>query len=173
MDRMMAAAPKTSAILLSIRPEFAQMIISGAKRTEFRKVVFARSISHAVIYASSPVKSILGYFEVTGLDIGSPEWLWAAHRSRAGVSREVFDEYYRNCSMGCAIKIGNVSVLQEPLSLEDARCLLTPPQSFAYLAWEAFRRIQIRCQPSQVTRAFSDSCHNTHLDRTRVEMEGE
>lgn len=140
------AEPESSVVLLSIRPEYAELIMSGTKKTEFRKVAFARRITHAVVYASSPLKRVLGYFEVAGLDVGSPDRLWSAFRGIAGVPREAFDAYYRNCQFGCAIKVGRVFAFPKPLSLKDAGCPLTPPQSFAYLGSVAFRRVQFCCR---------------------------
>ena len=42
--------------LLSIKPEFADMIFAGTKRYEFRRAIFKRNdLEGVLVYASSPV----------------------------------------------------------------------------------------------------------------------
>ena len=50
--------------LLSIKPEFVEKIFSGEKRFEFRKSAFRQDISCVIVYATSPVRRIVGEFEV-------------------------------------------------------------------------------------------------------------
>jgi len=48
-------------VLLSIKPKFADRIMAGSKKFEFRKVIFRQpAIDEIVIYSSSPVKKIVG-----------------------------------------------------------------------------------------------------------------
>jgi len=44
-------------VILSIKPKYARLILSGAKRYEFRKSIFNnKHVVEAYIYATSPVK---------------------------------------------------------------------------------------------------------------------
>jgi len=53
-------------VLLSIKPKYAEMILSGEKKYEFRRAIFKKpGISKVVIYASSPVSKVIGEFEIT------------------------------------------------------------------------------------------------------------
>jgi hypothetical protein len=54
-------------VLLSIKPKYVKSIIEGDKRYEFRKTIFKnREINRIYIYSSSPVKKIVGTFEIGG-----------------------------------------------------------------------------------------------------------
>ena len=52
-----------TAVLLSIKPEFAKKIFAGTKKFEFRKSIFKyQNINKIIVYASSPVKKVIGEF---------------------------------------------------------------------------------------------------------------
>ena len=52
-------------VLLSIRPEFAEKILDGRKRFEFRRTIFRdTNVTKAIIYASRPVCRVIGEFEI-------------------------------------------------------------------------------------------------------------
>jgi len=51
-------------VLLSIKPKYANQILNGNKRYEFRKSVFNhRDLEMVYIYSSSPIKRIVGAFD--------------------------------------------------------------------------------------------------------------
>ena len=81
-------------VLIAIRPRFAESIMKGQKRVEFRKVRFREKISHMVIYASKPTQRILGYFQVPNIEEDSPENLWARYHYVSGMSYDEFIDYY-------------------------------------------------------------------------------
>jgi len=128
--------------LLSIRPRFAELIISGEKKVEFRKTNFRQDLSHVVLYASRPVQRILAYFEVSGMCAETPERLWERYHAVAGIERTEFDAYYRSAACGVAIEVGDVWVLSDPLPLSALDVSLSPPQGFAYLDAEALATIR-------------------------------
>ncbi len=134
---------KVSALaLLPIRPRFAELIINGEKKVEFRKFNFREHVSHVVLYASRPVQRILAYFEVSGMCTDSPEGLWMRYHSVAGIRRTEFDAYYASAGIGVAIEIGQVWALPEPLPLSALDESLSPPQGFAYLDADALSAIR-------------------------------
>ncbi|HEM61839.1 MAG TPA: ASCH domain-containing protein, partial [Chloroflexi bacterium] len=100
-----------SLALLPIHPRFAELIINGHKKVEFRKTKFRQHVSHVVLYASRPVQGIIAYFEVSGIRAGSAESLWARYQSVSGIERGEFDAYYSPGGNGIAIEIGRVWVL--------------------------------------------------------------
>lgn len=52
-------------VLLSIKPEFVNEIMSGRKKFEYRKKVFKRKdITTIVVYATKPLGKVVGEFEV-------------------------------------------------------------------------------------------------------------
>jgi len=140
----MASNSAERIVLLPIQPRFARSIMTGEKRVEFRKVRFRNEVSHVVVYASSPIQKILGYFEVCYMDVDSPKELWTRYNAVAGMLQDEFEAYYASSTRGVAIGIGNIRALRKPVPLGTLSESLTAPQGFAYLTEEAFEMIR-RC----------------------------
>jgi predicted transcriptional regulator len=116
--------------------------MAGEKKVEFRKVRFREEVTHIVVYASGSVRRVLGYFRVAHIDHAPPSRLWAMHGRTGGLAEDEFWAYYRSARYGVAIGVGEVRTLNEPLPLSTLGENLTVPQSFAYLADEAFEKLQ-------------------------------
>lgn len=127
----MALPEDCSVALLPIKPVYANAIIAGTKRVEFRKTRFRRDVTHVVVYASTPVQRIIGIFRVSDIDDGAPGELWRRHHKHGGISSTAFDVYYAGVEMGVAIGITDVIQLSRPLALRSIR--VKAPQSFRYL----------------------------------------
>jgi predicted transcriptional regulator len=128
--------------LMSIHPEFARLILDGRKKVEFRKVRFASHVSHVVIYATTPVKKVVGYFEVLKIQVGNPDELWNSYNQVAGIDKLSFQDYYDNRSSGVAIEIGQVYHVNKFISLDEISTSLVAPQSYMYLEKEKFNLIK-------------------------------
>lgn len=121
-------------VLLSIKPEYAEKIFNGEKKYEFRRAIFKNpGITHVVVYASSPVKKVIGEFEIERIFYDELDNLWEITQTEAGISEEYFFEYFSDMEKGYAIQIGRIQEYSKPQSLEDEYGL-SPPQSFAYLS---------------------------------------
>ena len=118
--------------LLSIKPEFVARIFDGTKKFEFRRVIFKSPVTKVVIYSSSPVRLIVGEFEVEDVLTANLNELWCATKKYSGISPELFYTYFSDKDCGHAIKIGKVSRYVRPKPLSDVYSS-PPPQSFAYL----------------------------------------
>jgi len=120
-------------VLLSIKPEFAEKIFNGTKKYEFRRSVFKnKNVKTVVVYASSPVKRVIGEFEIDSIINEDLNNLWKRTKDFSGISENFFFEYFRNKKSGFAIKIKKVKRYDQTLSLKDD-FNATPPQSFMYL----------------------------------------
>lgn len=120
-------------VLLSIKPQFAELIFDGTKKFEFRKAIFKNTnIKTIVVYASSPMQKVIGEFEIDDIINDQLESLWKKTKRFAGIEENYFYEYFAEREMGYAIKIKNTVRYKIPLSLKDD-FNLTPPQSFLYL----------------------------------------
>lgn len=121
-------------VLLSVKPRFAEAILAGVKKFEFRRVLFRRPhIKTIVLYASSPTCKVVGEFtldEVLSLD---PDSLWGATAGEGAIDREYFDEYFQGRTTGHALKVKRARRYRSPLSLLADFGIKTPPQSFCYL----------------------------------------
>jgi predicted transcriptional regulator len=119
-------------VLLSIKPEFAELIFSGEKHYEFRKRIFKQEVDTVVVYASSPVQKIIGEFSIEDIVHDDLINLWDKTKNYAGVSYNYFSEYFQNKSQGYAIKVTNTKLYPEPIDLNSVYSSV-PPQSFAYI----------------------------------------
>ena len=120
-------------LLLPIKPEFAKKILAGTKRFEFRKTMFKRKVDTVVIYASSPVKKIVGEFKLLGIISGAPDDVWSKCKAFAGVDKMSFDEYFQKSDIAFALEIGKVVRYDEPCDLGETYGI-RPPQSFCYIS---------------------------------------
>ena len=127
-------------VLLSIIPKYVNEIVNGTKRYEFRKSVFRKraDVGKVYIYASSPVKRIVGAFTVKSIIEERPEELWRKCEEFSGISEVEFFGYFRNKDKGYAIEIG-VLELFDPIDPKDHVPDFSPPQSFCYTdePWES------------------------------------
>lgn len=118
--------------LLSIHPRFASAILRGAKTIELRRTPLPPEVSHIVLYATSPIRRVVGWFEVSHIERGRPSTLWRRYRHQTGVTASEFRDYFGGAKQGTAIAVGHVVPLSEPLELA-AVAAGAPPQSLCYL----------------------------------------
>jgi predicted transcriptional regulator len=120
-------------VLLSIKPEFANMIFAGTKKFEFRRAIFRNEeVKTVVVYASAPTKKIIGEFEIEKILNEEIENLWEMTKKFAGIKKEYYLNYFFEKEIGYAIKIKNTKKYKHPLCIKE-HFNLAPPQSFLYL----------------------------------------
>ncbi len=120
-------------VLLSIKPEYALKIFEGSKKYEYRRNIFKRNdVTTIVVYASDPIKKVIGEFEIDGIIHENPLILWERTSEHAGISKELFMNYFKDKNRGYAIKVKNTKSYDAPLLL-DRLMISYPPQSFVYL----------------------------------------
>jgi type I restriction enzyme S subunit len=123
-------------VILSIRPKYARMILSGAKRYEFRKFIFKnRHIEKAYIYETSPTKKIVGIFDIGDIISASPKGLWDQFGHLSGMNEAEFFNYFQDIQIGFAIEIKHLVILDSPIDPREKISDFTPPQSFCYLKY--------------------------------------
>jgi len=136
-------------ILLSLKPQYADAMVSGKKRYEFRRVIFKNpNVKRIYVYVTSPIAKIVGVFEIGKILSGTPGEIWEKCRKYAGISAEAFFEYYKGCNKAFAITVHKFKRFLEPIDPYIKFQGFTPPQSFYYVSEEALaasrkpRRIQ-------------------------------
>ncbi|MGH8017881.1 MAG: ASCH domain-containing protein [Opitutaceae bacterium] len=124
-----------AALLLSIKPRFADAIFSGEKTVEIRRVrPRLRAGDLVFVYVSSPRCALEGAFEVERLLEAEPKQLWKFVAGRAGLPHKEFDDYLSGCEIAFGIVIRRRWQLAEPLHLKKMRKRrVDPPQSYRYL----------------------------------------
>jgi predicted transcriptional regulator len=137
---MVAQSPAAVA-LLPIQPRYANAILRGEKRVEFRRRRFGRDVEYVVVYASSPICGIVGSFRISDVAEGPPGDIWDAFKDVGAIEREDFFRYYAGAERAVAIGIERVCVLGEALPLRELSSSLKAPQSYTYLTREHVDRL--------------------------------
>lgn len=119
--------------LMSIHPEYADAILAGTKKVEFRKRPIADDVTHIIVYATAPVSAIVGAFIVENQATAAPSSLWRRFAKVGGITRHGFFSYFAGRAHGVGIEVGEVLAPAEPMSLVDDLGVARPPQSFQYL----------------------------------------
>ncbi len=120
-------------VILSIKPIYAQAIMAGTKKVEFRKKIFKKPVDKVFVYSSSPEKKIIGYFTIGKIVEDSPVQLWEQFKDVGGINKKDFFEYYKNSNTGFSIGVESYekfSVGVDPEELFEKFCA---PQSYIYL----------------------------------------
>lgn len=130
------------AVLISIHPRYAEKIVRGTKKVEFRRAWAKREVSHIVVYATSPRCEVVAIVAVSGVVKGSISKMWALARSYGGgVTQEELDLYFRGKECGYAVLLGHVTTLVPPIRLSDVALGARAPQSYQYLTTAQFNAI--------------------------------
>ena len=120
-------------VLLSIKPEYAEKILHGKKKYEFRRTIFKNEeVSKIVIYATSPIKKIIGEFEIEDILTLNTYDLWEKTMKYSGINKEFYDDYFSGKEEGHAIKIRKPKRYSKYMDLCDYD-IKQAPQSFVYL----------------------------------------
>lgn len=122
-------------VLLSVKPEFAEKILTGEKKYEFRKAIFKNSdVKTVVIYATMPLGKVVGEFDFDIVLSDKPSAIWAETSIFSGITKKFFNEYFNGRDNAYAIKIAKVRRYKNPRSLKEFVPSGLAPQSFCYLS---------------------------------------
>lgn len=130
------------AVLLSVKPRFAEQILAGTKTVEFRRSWAVEPVGLAVVYSSSPVQRLVGIVEVDGAVVASPTSVWNKCRARGpGLERKELMAYFSGKDQAYGVLLGNLIRPEKPVSPKSLFKGFRPPQSFRYLTTTELRRI--------------------------------
>lgn len=134
-------------VLISIKPQYVEKIISKEKTYEFRKSIFKKEVNNVIIYATAPEKKIVGSFELEDIVKDTPSNLWDNFSNNAGISKKDFFDYFKGKDVGYALKIGKLDILDEFI---DTDCLddFNAPQSYKYVDKDEFFKNSLTHQRS-------------------------
>ena len=140
-----------SALLISLRPCYADLIFHGLKTAELRRRDLSRMKGCDVfVYVTSPVMKLRGGFHVGEVLTGTPEEIWYEVSDYAGIDKPEFDAYYSGRELACALKIAEFWEYERPIELDALRDRFpgfVVPQSWRYVRpeeRESFRRMKKR-----------------------------
>jgi predicted transcriptional regulator len=133
------------AVLLSIKPKYADLILAGSKRVEFRRSWAAQDVSVIVLYSSAPIQKIVGVVGVDDVIVASPTSLWKTCTDKGGgLTRDELRTYFSGKATGVAVLLGHVFAPAKHLSPSDVIDDFVPPQSFRYLHAREYLKIEKR-----------------------------
>ncbi len=148
LDRLPALARKFNVsgyalggdLLVSMKPQYAERILSGSKIIEIRRKFSDKWIGcKAVLYSSSPQKALVGEATVRSITSGTPEEIWARFHTGIGCNSNEFSAYVGPATAVSAIELDDVFPYKEPITLSQISYLLgldedlRPPQSYCDL----------------------------------------
>jgi predicted transcriptional regulator len=119
---------------MSIHPVYAEAILSGRKRAEFRKRPLAEDVRTVLIYATAPVSAIVGWFTVKDTLRAAPDDIWRQLHSVGEICQHDFTNYYSGRSLGVALLVDEVGRLNKPVPLSGVDPSPATPQSFNYIS---------------------------------------
>lgn len=128
------------AVLMSIKPKYADLIFAGTKTIELRRVCPKIGPGDLVlVYVSSPRMALVGGFEVAGIVSGAPPALCKKWQPQSGVEIENFLHYFQGASTAYGILIARTWQFETPTALTALRSRkegFHPPQSYRYVEGE-------------------------------------
>ena len=124
-------------VVLSLKPRFAAAILAGDKTVELRrtepKIVVP---TLALLYATTPVRALLGTCVITSVKSAALAALWRDYGSRTALLDQEFQQYFEGVAVGTALTLTQPRAFSRRIPLADLRAKsgnFRPPQSFAYV----------------------------------------
>ncbi|MEP7297603.1 MAG: ASCH domain-containing protein [Burkholderiales bacterium] len=134
--------PTGRAVLLSIKPKYANLIIAGTKTVELRRSWPSNDVGVMVIYSSAPVQRLTGVALIKEIRECSPEALWkVAEAHGGGVTEDELKEYVGKKPVAYGVMLGRVLPAQVLVDPRDLFPTFTPPQGFLYLSPLDYQRV--------------------------------
>ena len=132
-------------IILSLKPRFADAILSKLKTVELRRTTPKIGVpTRALIYASTPVQALVGSCIVESVASDDLAVLWSTHGPTSGLRYQEFRNYFDGVAMGSALTLSGAERFNRQISLAELRSIphsLRPPQSFSYVDAEIGKRL--------------------------------
>jgi len=125
------------AVLLSIKPKYAERIFFSDKKYEFRRQKPGFNGGTTIlVYSTKPEGYIIGHFKSVDVIEGTMKGLWNKVEAYAGISYQEYRSYFNGNKPVYAIKIAEPILWDIQIALEDIREVCpsyNPPQTYHYL----------------------------------------
>ena len=129
--------PDARALLVSVKPVYADLLLSGEKTVELRRVrPNVEPGCLVLLYASSPQMAMVATAHVATVDTDDVNAIWTRYGEATGLDRLTYDHYFAGCPLAVAISLADVQALRRGVPLAELRRRISgfrPPQSFRYL----------------------------------------
>ncbi len=134
----MDARSKFLGVLISVKPQYALLIVAGIKRYELRRR-FSKDLhegTKAIVYASNPISAVVGEAIIKKVHTLSLPDLWNLVAIDAMISKNEFISYYEGLQTGYAIEMTSALRYEHPVALKnhtETKRFTRPPQSYQFL----------------------------------------
>ena len=126
----------TAPLLMSLKPNYADLIFAGQKTAELRRRALTEMNGCDVfVYVTRPAMMLRGGFRVGAVWCDTPDQIWEMVSDRAKVDKADFDTYYEGRSIAYALEITDVWEYANPVGLAALRSRFknfVVPQSWRY-----------------------------------------
>jgi predicted transcriptional regulator len=132
------------AMLLSVRPRYAESILAGTKRAEIRRQrPSVRPGTPLIIYATKPLGAVIGTANIDRVCEGTPADLWDQYHQQMGVTHEEFGRYLGEIPTAYLLLLRDARRLVSPLTLDEMResADFQPPRSYRYINHTTLRTL--------------------------------
>lgn len=123
-------------LLLSIHPHYAEAILDGVKKLEFRRRFnpTAKNV-WCYLYATAPIKRVIGKFFLPAVKKMPIPELWQYHQVTHGtnVCPQSFHQYFEGVTHGYALHAEMPERFEVPMPLKVFCGMTVPPRSYAIL----------------------------------------
>lgn len=142
--------PGGRAVLLSIKPKYADLILAGTKRVELRRSWPSNDVGVMVLYSSAPIQRLVGLAFIDRIEECDFERLWTvADTNGGGVTYDELKAYVEGKKTAFGVMIDRARIAEVQVDPKDLFPDFTPPQSFLYLNPTDFHRSMRAMFPSK------------------------
>ena len=143
--------PTGRAVLLSIKPKYADLILDGSKTVELRRSWPSNDIGVMIIYSSAPVQRLTGVALIKEIRECDFDTLWEVSQAHGGgVTHEELQEYIGKKLLSYGVMLGRVVPAEIMIDPKHLFPDFTPPQGFMYLSPQDYRRVTTAMFPSGI-----------------------
>ena len=124
--------------IISLKPQYADLILSGEKTVELRNRVVRMEPGTAIwIYATKPVARIVALADLVSVVHDTPAEIWIRYEREMCIDRSHFDSYINNRESVSALILSSVRKLKHSVTLDWIRRSIgsfQPPQFYSRLS---------------------------------------
>lgn len=134
-------------LFIAVKPQYANKLISGQKNIELRKMKpHIKQGDYVIIYASSPVKAVIGFGKVKEIIEKTPIDMWSDYSDRLGVTWQEFNLYYEGYNRAIGIVFEKIKPIKA-IELEELKKVdpkFHPPQIYRYVTNEDIHKVLLK-----------------------------
>lgn len=111
-------------MVMSIRARWIAMLLAGSKTVELRRkfpTIGNCDDVAAIIYATSPVKSVIAVARISITIRSSPVALWPQVAGSCGAERSEFFSYFAGATAAIGIYFSDIRKIPKPLTIGELR----------------------------------------------------